>query len=278
MPVKRRLEDLYVLGKEETFDDGAGEPLTVWLQKLNPVDTSTGLRRASAARARVMVLRSDPTSDEYLAIWEEVIDIGAAISLVNYLMAEPEVRASERAEARLAFEEEWAKDEYLQGLKDLWADSLAAVYALTPEDPDARRVFAELQRFDDAASLAAQEELSLIREELETLSAEELKQRVLDKLIDFQGNSAWLDEFRRCELWLGVREADNHKKRYFESREEVDHLPAEVLVRLLQGFAALTVDVTQGKGSEETPSSSPSSDAPAKEETGVSSGLVAVAP
>lgn len=278
MPTKRRLEDLYVLGKEETFDDGTGDPITVWLQKLNPIDTSTALRRAAAARARVQAVRTEPDSDEYMALRLEMSEIKDALTYITYLMGEPEMRITERSEAMLAAEEEWAKDGYLTGLKDLWQESLQTVYAVTPEDPDARRVFAELQRFNDAATLLAEEELAVIRDELEAETDEDLETKVFDRLISYHGNSAWLDEFRRVELWLGVREGDDHKKRYFTQRDEVDVLSGEVLGRLLGSFQLLTVDVTEGKGSEETPSSSDSSVPPAKAETGVSSGLVAVGP
>lgn len=274
MATKRRLEDLYIIGKEVTFDDGAGDAVTVWLQKLNPVELSTALRRANAARSRVLTIKNHPESEDYQAYWLEALDFDTETGLVEYLAAEDSVRIQERVEAELGSQDEWAKDGYLQGLRDLWEDGLAEKHAMSP-DEESERVLAELTRFLTTANELAAPDMAEIRAELANLGTEDLRAQVFEKVLSYHGNSLWLEEFHRCELWKGVRDPKD-KSYYFEKREDLNGLSASVLNRLTSEYASLSVDVVEGKGSEETPSSSNSSAAADGAATGASSGLVVV--
>lgn len=273
--VKRRLEDLYVIGKEVSFDDGSGDVITVWLQKLNPVELSTALRRANAARSRVRSVKSDPESDEYQSYWLEVLDFETKDSLALYLSGEKTMSLQEREEAKLAAEEEWAEHDYLQGLKDAWLGGLADQHQTDPDD-ETTRVRDELARFSDTAGVIVTQESEAIIADLMAKDIELLQEEALERVIAYHANVAWLDEFHRCELWRGVRDPAKHTIYYFDKRDQIDSLSAVVANRLYAEYADLSVDVTEGKGSEETPNSS-SSSAPAVEAaTEVSSGLVAV--
>ncbi len=272
---KRRLEDLYVIGKAVDFDDGSGDVITVWLQKLNPVELSTALRRANAARSRVRSVKSDPTSDEYQSYWLEVLDFETAESLSNYLAGEQTMAIQEREEARLAAEEEWAEHDYLQGLKDAWLGGLSEQHQLDP-DEETTRVRDELARYSAAASEIADAETAQIIAEYMAKDLELLQDEAMERVIAYHANVAWLDEFHRCELWRGVRDPLKHTVYYFEKREQIDSLSAVVANRLYAAYADLSVDVSEGKDSEETPSSSSSSEAVDGAATAVSSGLVAV--
>lgn len=273
--MKRRLEDLYVIGKEVSFDDGTGDVITVWLQKLNPVELSTALRRANAARSRVRSVKADPTSDEYQSYWLEVLDFETTESLALYLSGEKTMAIQEREEARLAAEEEWAEHDYLQGLKDAWVGGLSEKHQTDP-DEETTRVRDELARFAGAADAVATIEIDAIVAEYMAKDLELLQEEALERIIAYHANVAWLDEFHRCELWRGVRDPQKHSVYYFDKRDQIDSLSAVVANRLYAEYGDLSVDVTEGKGSEETPSSS-SSSAPADVSgTAVSSGLVAV--
>lgn len=277
MSVKRRLEDLYVLGKEVTFDDGNGDPVTVWLQKLNPVELSTALRRANAARSRVRTIKNDPTSDEYQSYWLEVLDFETAGALAEYLAAEGAMRAQEREEARLGAEEEWATDDYLQGLRDAWTEGLGEKHLIDP-DEETIRVIGELDRFQALASEAAEVVAAEILAEYQAKDLEILRDEALERIISYHSNAAWLDEFHKVELWKGVRDPVKHNTYYFDKRDQVDNLSAFVVGRLTNAYAELSVDVVEGKDSEETPSSSNSSVPVDEAETAVSSGLALVGP
>lgn len=273
VPTQRRLEQMYVIGRPLTFDDGKG-PVTVWLQKLNPIQLQQTLRRANAARARVRSVKSAPTSDEYDLIWCEVLDIGDHADLVRTLLAETIVSSGMRAEAQLASEEEWADEDYLQGLRDTWSDGMATAHLAEPTE-ESERVFAELKRFEVAVGESTKGEVDAARVELEALDLDELRRRAFDRQIRHLCGSAWMEELHRCELWLGVRtpcpacidpgpatklvEHVAHRERYFVERADVDELQGEPLHALLAAYADLSVDVIEGKGLGPTPDSESSS-------------------
>lgn len=284
---KRRLEDLWVRGAFVTFDDGKGEPVTVWLQKLSPVETASALRRANAARARVKSVRADPDSDEYMDLWLEVLSWDTREELVEYLLAEPQANIEERVEAELAFEDEWSEENYLQGLRDAWEGAGQAAYIVDPEGPEgveATRVLAELTRFAEAAAERCGPEIAQARAQLEGLRTEDLQERAMDRVIRYRASSAWLTEMHLCEVFYGTHDAAPDAKRagewvalpgrYWTKRADFDRAPNEVLGPLLVRYAELNVDVMEGKDSEETPTSSPSSGPPSELATGDSSGLV----
>ena len=58
---RRRLGDLYVRGRELAPDDGSGEPVKIWVAKLNEVDREAALRRANATKARYLIDIDGPT-------------------------------------------------------------------------------------------------------------------------------------------------------------------------------------------------------------------------
>lgn len=259
MPKKRRLTELYVVGQEVIFDDGEGEPITVYVRKLNPVDHDTALRRANAARSRIMAIKSDEDTEEYLAMMSLVYDYKDD-DLVQYLVDDYRGTKYVSIEARRADDDEWAKDNYLQGLHDAWDDGVDATYAEDPTDADALRVYKELERFSALVEQDVEAEVGDFRETLSDRSVGDLRAMVLEKIFDVRASIAWLDEYRKCEIWLSVRESD-HKTRYFTGgRQEIDELPTEVFKRLQDAYRLISVDPLEGKDSAATPASSPSSE------------------
>lgn len=292
MPTKRRLEDLYVRGDFLTLDDGKDEPVTVWVGKLNPIDTEKAVRKASAARARVKASRHDRDGDEFAELWEEVLAFETEDQLVEYLVVEPQMAVEQRVEAQLATEEEWAHDGYLQGLRDAWEGGLKEVYIADPdsdEGAEAKRVLGELQRFADEAALKGADEIRDLRDAFEAKDLATLREEALERVIQYRGSQAWLDEFHRCEVFYGTYNAVPNtarpgefsadlSARYWRRREDFDRCQGPVLTALFEKYAEISVDVMEGKGSEGTPTSSDSSGSPSEPATGVSSGPAAVAP
>lgn len=277
MAKRRRLTDLYVTGKEVVInDDSEDEPIVVYLQKLNPLESETALRKAGASRSRILAWGKDPDSEEYLAVKSEVWDIKDRDTLVEYLIQEDLANKYSSAEAELAADEEWSKDNYFQGLRDAWEGGLADEWASDPENAEAKRVQVELKRFEDTVTERVEKDAEHLRSEWHNIDEGFLRDEVTEKFIKMRADMEWLREFRKCELWQATREPGNHRKLYFESRDEVDMLDPKVAQRLMQEYESLTVDVQEGKGSPETPASSPSSEASEKEETEQPSGPVVV--
>lgn len=286
---ERRLEDLWVRGKFVTLDDGKG-PVTVWVQKLSPVETQAALRRANAARARVKALRHDRDSDGFMDLWADVLTWETKDALVTYLLAETQLRIEEKYEAQVAAQDEWAGEGYLQGLRDSWKE-LEEAHLVDPESPEGlegARVLAELKRFGAAAEALGAGDLAAARAELEAQPMEALQEAAFERVLSYRGNAAWIDAMHRAEVFYGVHPAKPGRDpgtwvamattRYWKSQDEFDRLPGEVLGPLFEAYAELSVPANEGKDSEETPTSSDSSELPSAPAMGVSSGPVAVAP
>lgn len=277
MVKKRRLGDLYQVGREVTVDDGEG-PVTVWLQKLNPLETEQAARAAGVAKAKTLMTRRDKNSDEYLDIYAEVSEMPRE-GLVDLAIGEKLAQALESADAEISAADEWSKDGYLQGLRDAWAEKLYDVYQ-EGEDADeyeeAQRVFTELQRFDQELTKRVEGERTKLERDYADVPIDELIETAADKVLSFRGDTAWLREWRRAQIWLGTRESEDHKKRYFDKREEVDQLPIQILNALQAAYEQLEVGPIEGKDSPPTQPSSEQSEQQGEGETAAASGLSVV--
>ena len=274
MPKERSLSDLYVRGREVTLDDGTGDPLVVWVQKLNPVEHAQIVRKAGAARSRIIALKFDKESEDYLAIANGLIDAERPLLIEMLAMAE-RARITPLVEAEIADEEQWKEDQYLQGLFDAWNDEVRDRFEADASDGEAKRIHDELGRYLDAVNEKIVEQISFFSEGLETMSDKELLDTALDARLKAAGDTAWVNEYYRSEVWLATRDAEDHKKRLMQNREDVDSLMGEAYETLAAALRDLAVDPIEGKDSAGIPPSSPSSEASAPAETEQPSGPAA---
>lgn len=272
---RRRLEDLYVIGREYTAEDGQGEPVTVWLQKMSPLDHEKAIRRAGAAKAKVLLARHDRTHEIWQESYADLTDIGGRDQLIEFIASEEISKLHESAERELEFSEEWTKDDYLEGLRDAWEvgePPLREQYLKDSEDPEARRVFLELKRFADCVKSNVDPEIENLKRDYENASDEELRDKVVDKILDLKSGLAWLQEYRKCEVAYATRELGNHDVYYFQERQAVDRLAPQIFGALSTAYQEMVVEIPEGKESPNTPNSSPSSEPPNEEETSPVSG------
>lgn len=279
---RRRLSDLYVRGVEVVFDDDNGPPVTVWLQKLNPIDRESCLRRAHAARARAMVESDNEDSELYQSFYGQIRLVSDDKTLIGLIVAEEVARYRQRVEAELATDEEtWGKDRYLQGLVDAWlgdagSGGLAAVRVEDPDDPEVQRVSAELDRFEDEVIKLVKAEDERLTEEWRAAPKDELWKRATRRMIELRANEAFAAEFERQQLFFSVRDPDDHSKRYFGTLQEFDDLDENVRKKLSEEYGTMTVDSIEGKDSRASQPSSNSSDHSPAGEAQPDSGLQAV--
>jgi hypothetical protein len=259
---KRRLTDLWVVGRELTLDDGGGDPITVWLQKMNAIEAAEATRRSDAARAKLLASKRD---DE--AAWHSVVATvteyvgGEKSRAVDFLLLEKRNEVQRTVEARFANEEEWSKDNYLQGLYDAWSEGLEKRWLADGEDdPEAANCKVQLDRFAGLVNEEVDNEIDLLRQAWTEESMSELQERMAEKLLDMDAGQAWMSELFACQIFYGIREPDDHKQRYFTSREEVNDLAPRTFEVLRQAYVDLEVDVAEGKGLPAPTSSSPSSE------------------
>jgi hypothetical protein len=261
--MKRRLEDLYIRGRQVVIDDGTGDPVTVWMQKLNPLEHEKAIRKAGAAKARVLMALRDIDSEEYQEAYSDVVDLGPREALVEYLIADESAKIRDAKETELSFADEWRDENYLQGLRDAWEDPdapLKDVYATNPDDEEAHRVFLELKRFADQVAAEVDPEIEALKQDWVDAPEEDIRKKTLERFIELRAGLAWLREFRRAEVYFGTRDSEDHRKYYFASRDQVDGLANEVFFQLSTACQDLMVEPAEGKDSPKTPSSSPSSE------------------
>src|SRR5690606_23136648 len=148
---RKKLTDLYVVGKEITLDDGRGNETTVWLQKLNPVEHETAIRRANGKRAATLQLkRLDSDHPDRQPFASEISELASSRELMlDLLVADKLTKVMEAREAELAAEDEWAEDDYIQSLRDAWEDGLKEKYFSDDRDEESERVLNELKRFNE---------------------------------------------------------------------------------------------------------------------------------
>lgn len=273
---KRRLTDLYVVGKEFSIDDGSGDPITVYLRKLNPVEQEDAMRRSNALRAAVFAQAKDAASLVHATLQLFLDDLKTKDDFVELLVTEKVAERSQAVEAEVGDEEKWSKDDYLQGLKDAWATEMMRRYMENNEDGEAKAVFDAIQEYTEEVAKAMDHVDEEVRADYNGRSEEELRDMAYENQLRYEANLAWVKEYRRCEIWMSVRESKESKDRYFETREEVDELDQRVFVELMSEYRSMTVEPIEGKSLPVIPASSTQSESPEPQATEPTSGLQAV--
>lgn len=250
VPVKRRLTDLYQAGKEVTIGDGDDEnTVTVYIAKINDLDHKHAFEKSSAARAKHLVMLHDK-NDPGRAFYAEQLTMFEATSadnLINLIIQPKMAEAELSIEARLAAEDQWTENNYLESLRESWSTKLEDVFLLDPEDEDASRVHKELMRFAQSVEDDLQAERKELVETYQGRPYAELLELAIDRLIDIDSSTAWVDAYNRWRVFYSVRDPDNHKERYFVSRDEVDELDQVVLNQLIDHYESIAVPVAEGK-------------------------------
>lgn len=249
-PQTRRLSDLFVIGKEVEFDDGAGEPIKVWMQKLNPGETQEAVEEARPAKQKIMALKrldyDDPLKLRYLDELE-ADGLKDPVDFIRFIQRNKINEAWLSARERIASEDEWSDGDYLIGLQKAWNDEMYARWLKDPEDEEAARVFQEIERYSvKVADEATGDENELIYE-LQDLSLDALKRRAVDSLIEEHSDNVLLSEFKKYQLFYATRLINNHAERYFLEADEIKYLPLPVITKLRNEFEDLNVDGMEGK-------------------------------
>lgn len=248
-PKRRRLADLYMVGKELTFnDDSDNDPITVWLSKISPIEQKDAADQATKARARLLTLKNSPIED--LIAYEdqmESLELIEKEEMVKFILSSKIEQAKISNEQRIGFEDSWSKDDYLNSLQTAWNDSLRDAWLANPDDEEARRVYDELKRFTDEVQEASKEEIEGIIAEYDHVSYEDAKRDTINKLIEAEADFAWMNEFSYYQVFYSVREIDDHKVRYFESVDEVKCVDNRIIVEIISAYRDMTVEGVEGK-------------------------------
>ncbi len=263
---RRRLTGLYARGEEVTLDD-KGE-FVVWVRKMTPADAEVSYLKASARRSSVLAMaKQEPPSDLYQMMQGEVALLTKE-SMVIWLATNALSSEGPALEAQVAGEEEWADDRYLESLQERFVEpDFQAKLEEDPEEEEVARIVGELTRFNDQVQEKNNEFAREIEGQLNMESEEELREKILENMLETQANAAWLAEFARCQVWRCTYDNEDHSSPIWPQRKDVDEVQGELLTKLTEVIDRIHVSDAEGKDSEQTPTSSQPSASPEQPET-----------
>jgi hypothetical protein len=252
-PTRRRLTDLYVTGQEVKLNDGTeGEDdIVVWLSKISPIEQRDAADKATGARAKILAVKNTELhSERRLQYEDQVLDLGliGRQDWIDFLSINDLQEAELSNQERIASEDEWSKNDYLDALQKAWNEGLRETFEKDENDEEAKRVYDELKRFTELVIEATESDKEHIVVKYEGKSDDELLTSVIDKIIEAESDFAWMNEFSRWQLFYAVREPNAHKVRYFVDKGEVDALDIRIINILLDAYREMTVDPQEGKG------------------------------
>jgi len=247
-PVRKRLLNLYVLGEEVSFHDDEGE-FSVWIQKINSWQDRDAIQKSKVVRAPIIALIKDKANPDRLAYIDLLSewDFDTKETQIQFLISPKVQQARESAEARIASEDEWAKDDYLITLQEAWVSGLSDTYALNPDDKEANRIYLELRRYTDLVDSAVEHEANEYALDMEDKSEEAIQDQIVTKLIEHEADVVQMAEYHRWCIFYAIRNIDDHDELFFETREEIDYLDQSVYNRLLEAYLELEIAGMEGK-------------------------------
>lgn len=248
LEARRRLTDLYSRGRNFQIEDREeGIYEEVYLRKMTPLEMDQAFARATTARARAIAATKDGSDDAYAALKANVDEM-THDDLVNWVVGSETTQKRSVYEAQEAAEDEWGKNKYLEGLQDFFvSETFQDMKADDPDNPEVVRVENEIKRFDAAVDKRIADERETLQELWSASPDDEMRKRVLNEISDMKGNSEWLIEYKKSQIWLCTYETENHRTRYFQKRDEVDQLQKPVTEQLLAAIEKLHVSDAEGK-------------------------------
>ncbi len=245
---RRTLKDLYVKEIVLTLDDDKNDPVDVLIRKMSPVDYETAYRKANALRATILAVNNDE-SDYYRSTMNEIVEMDRD-ALINYLSDAGTAKELPVIEGEVAGNEKWSKEEYIIGLMDAWEGGLQQKYAEDPEDDEAKAVFELMKEYQEEVDAAIVAHSETLRAAFALQPDEDLQKQATRDMLKLNADLAWMNEFRRWEIFLSCLDPDT-KERVFTNRSEIDDLAPQVLNQIAAKIESLVVELTEGKDSSQ---------------------------
>jgi hypothetical protein len=197
--------------------------------------------KARAAKARRMRQLRDPETDAFLVLDDEMDELRRAndrTALIDEIVGKDWYTDHKAAVADVQEQEEYAHAD----------EDEARLFALRDLNPDQRDAdeYGALERhlaaYSDAVTAAREERQGPRRRALEDVDLDDLIQTVREDRIAAEGRITFDQHFSMWEWFVGtfhVEQDDTPGERYFNSIEEVQSAPAEVLEVLRRAFTDL---------------------------------------
>lgn len=259
----KRVTDLFIEGRELVFgDDGSGEPVVVWINKLNAFEEEEARRDGLAARAERLLELNAPGNRERAALemstkglnHEELVD--SLVSMYfdqDYMGAMDDVDSNPEWRDRLLF---------LQRMNQLHDD------AGINDDDERRKRFRDVNgQYFEAIRDAAGKRQEERKKDFLTETDEELTTKHMEVTLDRVATLAHLNERRVTEFFFALRDCQGVQvdgvwthascphPQLLESRQQIRGLPDAMLSAMGDALAGLTVD-RRTAGNSDAPTNS----------------------
>ncbi len=261
MSKQPHLSELFQAGKLFSFTianySDPERPLEyeLWFQHPHPMQREEAMTKARAKQARKRMLLSDKEGDQYLSLWQSVLEVGGVEQLADRLADWDLYSLRQKAYHEVLYSDEVGSDWGKEG--QVYIDLVAAIQSrideivqlnegLSDEDQHQAIVFEEdrelqllreeQEKFESEVEDQMEAHLSREKARLKQHSTEELRQMLLKKLIDSEASLAWMGEYKVQMVRYVVRYPDDHKKFYFSDVEAIWDLPDHVRTQIFAAY------------------------------------------
>ena len=251
---KKSIIDLNVLYKDLTIEDPdePDVPFEYRVVKLNRPDHQLCVRKADAAQAAMTAKFRDENGEDFLAVVNQAADIDDPNVLVSYLIMDEFSKKQLSLQAKVADDDEWSNDSYLDGLREAWDDGLADRWVEDPDDPEAARVRGELERFAAQVQAVLDDELEVLKTDFADRPLHILQTEFARKMCRAVAADEWQRVYRLNRLFYSVREnvegvGLQRLPRAFGDVDEVAMVDDSVLKQMDDVYDSIEVPAVEGK-------------------------------
>lgn len=259
----KRLEQLYVVGKEVAFTDGT----LIWVQVMNPLQSNEARTDAETARARMSIALAEIGSDEQtraLGAFTEMATEDAIAALLSHKWQD----WFHKANTRLRDDPEWAERALVMERTN------PQEMDRRPADDIQRQVYNKitqdfLAEVNDAVDLEREFESG----RLHATSEADLREEYLELYRAQRSAAAASLEYLSSEAWYAARVCDGvqaepgvwdhgacvHEEQVWESKADFQGAPEALQQAIRAALDDLAMTVREAKNSDSTTSSSASS-------------------
>lgn len=261
-----KLSQLFETGVPVVLTPPGGDPVVLWVSKLNAFLVEECNQEGRVARARKMAAVREIDGPEY-ALFRRTASDRTSKEIIDGLVSATSSERVSEAYRELRSDKEWTEKIQIIEASD---EQLADRPASDPEVMLVTKVSMEYHT-ELISRMAAME--AGFREELEDLRRDELEERYLEQYVEARGMDAFSRTRADYEIFHAVRvcaatpvddgpmdhSGCHHNERYLESAAEVRELPDEVVHPLRTALDGIMVPVDLARFTAGPASSSDSS-------------------
>lgn len=265
------LEELFIEGKEfeVAYPGREGyEPVTLWVERPNPVQHDTIMKQARQAQARRKAELLDKDSDEKLALELELKALSKK-EIIDLMVEARRQYFVQRATNDVMHNDDYGSDWGTEGNDYLsLVDAVITRYeeirehnikVRAAEEPDAeidpkedeetQLLEARQQVFTDEVVERADQLRDDDRKERAGESITKLRDQLMKDRIERDTELKWYTTFKTWQIYFATRYGEDHQKLYFSKPDKILSLPPIIRQQIFDAFDDIDLDPESAKNS-----------------------------